>query len=165
MAGSALDGKSPVVKSSAADSIQGWIASFLRYLELRWQLLGLEARKAGRFRSQEAPLAIFEVIGVVTNLFRNAFGANYKNPNRLCMIAPLMEHLDRVVTDQDPQVGFKLNLVGEIAIVGVFIHISGYNFLKRLTTEKVGPVGQPRRTKTAVSSSPGLGLPQMLSSR
>ena len=47
MAGSALDGKSPVVKSSAADSIQGWIASFLRYLELRWQLLGLEARKAG----------------------------------------------------------------------------------------------------------------------
>ena len=48
-----------------------------------------------------------------------------------------MEHLDRVVTDQDRQVGFKLNLVGEIAIVGVFIHLSGYNFLKRLTTEKL----------------------------
>ena len=43
----AAGGESPVVKSSAADSIQAWIASFLRYLELRLQLLGLEAREAG----------------------------------------------------------------------------------------------------------------------
>jgi uncharacterized membrane protein YqjE len=42
-----VDGESPVVKSSAADSIQAWIASFLLYLELRLQLLGLEARQAG----------------------------------------------------------------------------------------------------------------------
>jgi Putative Actinobacterial Holin-X, holin superfamily III len=35
------------VKSSTADSIQIWIASFLRYLELRLELLGLEARQAG----------------------------------------------------------------------------------------------------------------------
>jgi uncharacterized membrane protein YqjE len=35
------------VKSSAVDSIQHWIASFLRYLELRLQLFGLEAREAG----------------------------------------------------------------------------------------------------------------------
>jgi uncharacterized membrane protein YqjE len=35
------------VKSSAADSIQGWIVSFVRYLELRFRLLGLEAREAG----------------------------------------------------------------------------------------------------------------------
>ena len=47
MACAAADGESPVVKSSAADSIQAWIASFLRYLELRLQLLGLEAREAG----------------------------------------------------------------------------------------------------------------------
>jgi len=37
MACAAADGESPVVKSSAADSIQAWIASFLRYLELRLQ--------------------------------------------------------------------------------------------------------------------------------
>jgi hypothetical protein len=42
-----VDGESPVAKSSAADSIQAWIASFLLYLELRLQLLGLEARQAG----------------------------------------------------------------------------------------------------------------------
>jgi uncharacterized membrane protein YqjE len=47
MACAAVDGESPVVKSSATDSIQAWIASFLRYLELRLQLLGLEAREAG----------------------------------------------------------------------------------------------------------------------
>ena len=47
MACAAADGESPVVKSSAADSIQAWIASFLRHLELRLQLLGLEAREAG----------------------------------------------------------------------------------------------------------------------
>jgi uncharacterized membrane protein YqjE len=47
MACAAVDGESPNVKSSAADSIQAWIASFLRYLELRLQLLGLEAREAG----------------------------------------------------------------------------------------------------------------------
>ena len=41
------DAESPVVKSSAADSIQAWIASFLRYLELRLQLLGLEAKETG----------------------------------------------------------------------------------------------------------------------
>jgi uncharacterized membrane protein YqjE len=35
------------MKSSAADSIQAWIASFLLYLKLRLQLLGLEAREAG----------------------------------------------------------------------------------------------------------------------
>src|ERR1700756_1143104 len=45
--GAGVDGESPVVKSSAADSIQAWIASFLLYLELRLQLLGLEARQAG----------------------------------------------------------------------------------------------------------------------
>jgi uncharacterized membrane protein YqjE len=39
--------ESPAAKSSTADSIQIWIASFLRYLELRLELLGLEARKAG----------------------------------------------------------------------------------------------------------------------
>jgi len=43
----AADGESPVLKSSAADSIPAWIASFLRYLELRLQLSGLEAREAG----------------------------------------------------------------------------------------------------------------------
>jgi uncharacterized membrane protein YqjE len=47
MACAAADGKSLVVKSSAADSIQTWIASFVCYLELRLQLLGLEAREAG----------------------------------------------------------------------------------------------------------------------
>jgi uncharacterized membrane protein YqjE len=47
MACAAVDGESPNVKSSAADSIQAWIASFLRYLELPLQLLGLEAREAG----------------------------------------------------------------------------------------------------------------------
>jgi ElaB/YqjD/DUF883 family membrane-anchored ribosome-binding protein len=36
-------GGSPTVKSSAADSIRDWIASFLRYLELRLRLFGLEA--------------------------------------------------------------------------------------------------------------------------
>ena len=35
------------MKSSAADSIQAWIAFFLRSLELRLQLLGLEARETG----------------------------------------------------------------------------------------------------------------------
>jgi uncharacterized membrane protein YqjE len=43
----ASDGESPAVKLSAGDSIQAWIASFLGYLELRLQLLGLEAREAG----------------------------------------------------------------------------------------------------------------------
>jgi|SRR6516164_7477995 len=43
----AADRESPVLKSSAADSIPAWIASFLRYLELRLQLSGLEAREAG----------------------------------------------------------------------------------------------------------------------
>jgi uncharacterized membrane protein YqjE len=47
MACAAADAKSPVVKSSAVDSIQAWIACFLRYLELRLQLLGLEARESG----------------------------------------------------------------------------------------------------------------------
>ena len=37
------------MKSSAGDSIQASIASFLRYLELRLQLLGLEAREAGLY--------------------------------------------------------------------------------------------------------------------
>lgn len=41
------DGESPVVKLSASDSIQAWIASFIGYLELRLRLLGLEARQAG----------------------------------------------------------------------------------------------------------------------
>jgi len=44
MASAAADEESSVLKSSAADSIQVWIASFLRYLELRLQLLGREAR-------------------------------------------------------------------------------------------------------------------------
>ena len=47
MAYVAADEESPFVKSSAGDSIQAWIASFLRYLELRLQLLGLEARETG----------------------------------------------------------------------------------------------------------------------
>src|SRR6516165_1163746 len=47
MACAAADGESPIVKSSAADSIPAWIASFVRYLELRFQLLDLEAREAG----------------------------------------------------------------------------------------------------------------------
>ena len=47
MASAAVDEESPVLKSSAPDSIQVWIASFLRYLELRLQLLGREAREAG----------------------------------------------------------------------------------------------------------------------
>jgi hypothetical protein len=47
MASAAADEESSVLKSSAADSIQVWIASFLRYLELRLQLLGREAREAG----------------------------------------------------------------------------------------------------------------------
>jgi uncharacterized membrane protein YqjE len=47
MAWTSLSVDSPAVKSSAADSIQIWIASFLRYLELRLELLGLEAREAG----------------------------------------------------------------------------------------------------------------------
>jgi len=47
MAWTSLSVESPAVESSAADSIQIWIASFLRYLELRLELLGLEAREAG----------------------------------------------------------------------------------------------------------------------
>jgi Putative Actinobacterial Holin-X, holin superfamily III len=47
VAWTSLSVESPAVKSSTADSIQIWIASFLRYLELRLELLGLEARKAG----------------------------------------------------------------------------------------------------------------------
>src|SRR6516165_862146 len=47
MAWTSLSVESPAVKSSAADSIQIWVASFLRYLELRLELLGLEAREAG----------------------------------------------------------------------------------------------------------------------
>jgi uncharacterized membrane protein YqjE len=47
MACTSLSGESPAVKLSAVDSVQIWIASFLRYLELRLQLLGLEAREAG----------------------------------------------------------------------------------------------------------------------
>ena len=47
MACAATDGESPIVKSSAAVSIQAWIASFAQYLELRFQLLGLEAWEAG----------------------------------------------------------------------------------------------------------------------
>ena len=35
------------MKSTAADSIRDWIACFLRYLELRLQLLGLESRETG----------------------------------------------------------------------------------------------------------------------
>jgi hypothetical protein len=45
MASAAADEESPLIKSSAPDSIQVWIASFLRYRELRLQLLGLEARE------------------------------------------------------------------------------------------------------------------------
>ena len=33
--------------SSTADSVKYWVATFLRYLELRFQLLGLEAKEAG----------------------------------------------------------------------------------------------------------------------
>jgi uncharacterized membrane protein YqjE len=33
--------------SSTADSVKSWVAAFLRYLELRLQLLGLEAKEAG----------------------------------------------------------------------------------------------------------------------
>jgi uncharacterized membrane protein YqjE len=33
--------------SSTADSVKSWAAAFLRYLELRLQLLGLEAKEAG----------------------------------------------------------------------------------------------------------------------
>jgi uncharacterized membrane protein YqjE len=33
--------------ASAADSIKHWVATFLRYLELRLQLLGLECKEAG----------------------------------------------------------------------------------------------------------------------
>jgi uncharacterized membrane protein YqjE len=33
--------------SSTADSVKYWVATFLRYLELRLQLLGLEAKEAG----------------------------------------------------------------------------------------------------------------------
>ena len=47
MAWTSLSVESPAVKSSAADSIQIWVASFLRYLQLRLELLGLEARDAG----------------------------------------------------------------------------------------------------------------------
>jgi len=47
MAWTCLSVESPAVKSSAADSIQIWVASFLRYSELRLELLGLEAREAG----------------------------------------------------------------------------------------------------------------------
>jgi len=47
MAWTSLSVESPAVKSSAADSIQIWVASFLRYLQLRLELLGLEAREAG----------------------------------------------------------------------------------------------------------------------
>jgi uncharacterized membrane protein YqjE len=45
----AADRESLLVKLSAGDSIQASIASFLRYLELRLQLLGLEAREAGLY--------------------------------------------------------------------------------------------------------------------
>jgi uncharacterized membrane protein YqjE len=45
----AADRESLLVKLSARDSIQASIASFLRYLELRLQLLGLEAREAGLY--------------------------------------------------------------------------------------------------------------------
>ena len=34
-------------RSSTADSVKRWVAAFLRYLELRLQLLGLEAKEAG----------------------------------------------------------------------------------------------------------------------
>jgi len=34
-------------RSSTADSVKSWAAAFLRYLELRLQLLGLEAKEAG----------------------------------------------------------------------------------------------------------------------
>jgi uncharacterized membrane protein YqjE len=33
--------------SSTADSVKSWVAALLRYLELRLQLLGLEAKEAG----------------------------------------------------------------------------------------------------------------------
>ena len=34
-------------RSSTTDSVKHWVAAFLRYLELRLQLLGLEAKEAG----------------------------------------------------------------------------------------------------------------------
>jgi uncharacterized membrane protein YqjE len=34
-------------RASTADSVKYWVATFLRYLELRLQLLGLEAKEAG----------------------------------------------------------------------------------------------------------------------
>jgi uncharacterized membrane protein YqjE len=42
-----LSGESPEMKLAATDSVQAWIASFQRYLELGLQLIGLEAREAG----------------------------------------------------------------------------------------------------------------------
>ena len=47
MASTSSDRGSPAVKLSAGGSVQAWIASFIRYLELRLQLLGVEAREAG----------------------------------------------------------------------------------------------------------------------
>jgi uncharacterized membrane protein YqjE len=34
-------------RSSTSDSVKHWVAALLRYLELRFQLLGLEAKEAG----------------------------------------------------------------------------------------------------------------------
>jgi uncharacterized membrane protein YqjE len=34
-------------RSSTADSFKNWVATFIRYLELRLQLVGLEAKEAG----------------------------------------------------------------------------------------------------------------------
>jgi uncharacterized membrane protein YqjE len=37
----------PVSKQSTSDSVRNWIATFLSYLELRLQLIGLESKEAG----------------------------------------------------------------------------------------------------------------------
>jgi hypothetical protein len=49
MAYAASEEESPVVKSSPGDSIQAWIASFLRYLELRLQLVQRACMSGGEF--------------------------------------------------------------------------------------------------------------------
>ena len=37
----------PASKQSTSDSVRNWIATFLSYLELRFQLIGLESKEAG----------------------------------------------------------------------------------------------------------------------
>ena len=37
----------PASKQSTSDSVRNWIATFLSYLELRLQLIGLESKEAG----------------------------------------------------------------------------------------------------------------------